>query len=192
MFHNSSQKIRYTNPPQGNVVVPPTRSCSLSQKASACSLVTLCSGHSRPLRNRGLSPLHASTTTNPLPRKPTDFPPRTAPSMLYLLTPSGGIYTNISDSGLRLQVFFPSCWNGKDLDSADHKSHMAYPDGVDSGKCPSTHPVRFISLFYEVMFSVNDFRDMWYDNKQPFLLANGDPTGFGKISIRLDSLRNTF
>ncbi|MGW6441748.1 DUF1996 domain-containing protein [Lentzea sp. NPDC055074] len=33
---------------------------------------------------------------------------------------------------------FPQCWNGKDLDSADHKSHMAYPV---AGDCPSTHPV---------------------------------------------------
>ncbi|WP_405014587.1 DUF1996 domain-containing protein [Kitasatospora sp. NBC_01539] len=33
---------------------------------------------------------------------------------------------------------FPQCWNGKDLDSADHKSHMAYPVG---GACPATHPV---------------------------------------------------
>ncbi|KAI0284869.1 hypothetical protein BC826DRAFT_1109484 [Russula brevipes] len=39
-------------------------------------------------------------------------------------------------SGLRAQVFFPSCWDGKNLDSPDHKSHMAYPDGVDSGQCP--------------------------------------------------------
>lgn len=33
---------------------------------------------------------------------------------------------------------FPQCWNGRDLDSADHKSHMSYPVG---GACPSTHPV---------------------------------------------------
>jgi uncharacterized protein DUF1996/F5/8 type C domain-containing protein len=33
---------------------------------------------------------------------------------------------------------FPQCWNGKDLDSADHKSHMSYPV---NGGCPSTHPV---------------------------------------------------
>lgn len=63
---------------------------------------------------------------------------------------------------------------------------MAYPDGVDSGKCPATHPVRFISLFYEVMFSVNDFKDMWYDNKQPFVLSNGDPTGYGKTHIHVN------
>jgi hypothetical protein len=39
---------------------------------------------------------------------------------------------------LRLHVRFPSCWNGRDLDSADHKSHMAYPTG---GACPTSHPV---------------------------------------------------
>ncbi|MET8051427.1 MULTISPECIES: DUF1996 domain-containing protein [unclassified Streptosporangium] len=33
---------------------------------------------------------------------------------------------------------FPQCWNGRDLDSADHKSHMAYPVG---GACPASHPV---------------------------------------------------
>jgi chitodextrinase len=37
-----------------------------------------------------------------------------------------------------LHIFFPNCWNGKDLDSADHKSHMAYSV---NGKCPSDHPV---------------------------------------------------
>ena len=26
--------------------------------------------------------------------------------------------------GLRAQVFFPACWDGKNLDSPDHKSHM--------------------------------------------------------------------
>lgn len=25
----------------------------------------------------------------------------------------------------RTQTFFPSCWNGRDLDSADHKSHVS-------------------------------------------------------------------
>jgi hypothetical protein len=39
---------------------------------------------------------------------------------------------------LRLHVRFPSCWDGRRLDSADHKSHMAYATGRG---CPSTHPV---------------------------------------------------
>ncbi|MGI5212843.1 DUF1996 domain-containing protein [Plantactinospora sp. CA-290183] len=43
-------------------------------------------------------------------------------------------------SGTMLESYldFPQCWNGRDLDSPDHKSHMAYP--VNQA-CPSTHPV---------------------------------------------------
>jgi Domain of unknown function (DUF1996) len=50
-------------------------------------------------------------------------------------------------SFLRLHVRFPSCWNGVDLDSADHKSHLAY---AVRGRCPSTHPVALpqITLIY--------------------------------------------
>ena len=50
-------------------------------------------------------------------------------------------------SALRLHVNFPSCWDGKNLDSLDHQSHMAY---ADRGACPSTHPVAVpaISLIY--------------------------------------------
>jgi Domain of unknown function (DUF1996) len=41
-------------------------------------------------------------------------------------------------SFLRLHVRFPSCWDGKNLDSSNHKSHVAY---AMRGACPSTHPV---------------------------------------------------
>jgi hypothetical protein len=48
---------------------------------------------------------------------------------------------------LELQVNFPECWDGRHLDSRDHKSHMAY--AVD-GRCPPSHPVPLpaISLVY--------------------------------------------
>ncbi|WP_020182342.1 MULTISPECIES: DUF1996 domain-containing protein [unclassified Methylotenera] len=53
---------------------------------------------------------------------------------------------------LRLIVSFPQCWDGKNLDSPDHKSHMAYACGDEcedaTGKvtksansCPASHPV---------------------------------------------------
>lgn len=43
---------------------------------------------------------------------------------------------------VNLVVRYPDCWNGRDLDSADHRSHMAYsmPAG-DANQCPPTHPV---------------------------------------------------
>ncbi|KAF2156578.1 hypothetical protein K461DRAFT_308871 [Myriangium duriaei CBS 260.36] len=84
--------------------------------------------------------------------------------------------------GVRAQIFFPSCWDGVNLDTADHKSHMAYPESVayNNGPCPASHPVHLISLFFEVIFQTNDF-DWWVpDNAwQPFVFSMGDPTGYG-------------
>lgn len=40
-------------------------------------------------------------------------------------------------------IRFPECWNGVDLDSADHRSHMAY---VVNDACPATHPVPVAGL----------------------------------------------
>lgn len=38
---------------------------------------------------------------------------------------------------LVIRYRFPDCWDGKNLDSADHTSHMAFNRG---GSCPSSHP----------------------------------------------------
>ncbi|OCL01175.1 WSC-domain-containing protein [Cenococcum geophilum 1.58] len=83
--------------------------------------------------------------------------------------------------GLRAQLFFPACWNGKDLDSADHKSHMSYPAGqnYNNGPCPADFPVHLVSIFFEVLYDTNGFANEWYGNSQPFVLANGDSTGYG-------------
>lgn len=44
---------------------------------------------------------------------------------------------------LSAKITFPSCWDGVNLDSADHKSHMAYPNRQE---CPVTHPVGLPAL----------------------------------------------
>lgn len=54
---------------------------------------------------------------------------------------------------------------------------MAYPDGIDSGLCPPSHPVHLISLFYELWFNVDPFNKL--NDGGRFVLANGDPTGYG-------------
>jgi hypothetical protein len=81
-------------------------------------------------------------------------------------------------NGLRQQIFFPSCWDGVNTDSADHKSHMAYPSNVDSGTCPSSHPYRTISLFYEVIWWTGPYWDRIAAGTGEFVLSNGDPTGY--------------
>lgn len=40
---------------------------------------------------------------------------------------------------LVLRIHFPDCWDGVNLDSADHRSHLA--DTSRGGSCPATHPV---------------------------------------------------
>ena len=51
---------------------------------------------------------------------------------------------------------FPQCWNGRDLDSADHKSHMAFPVG---GRCPASHPVAVPVVSYNVLYPVTASTD---------------------------------
>ncbi|GAB7052717.1 DUF1996 domain-containing protein [Catenuloplanes indicus] len=57
-------------------------------------------------------------------------------------------------SGTMLESYldFPQCWNGRDLDSPDHKSHMAYP--VNQA-CPATHPVAVPKLRQVLRYPVN-------------------------------------
>jgi hypothetical protein len=44
-------------------------------------------------------------------------------------------------------VRFPDCWNGRNLDSADHRSHMAY---AVRGRCPGSHPVEVMKLVVRI------------------------------------------
>ncbi|KAK3361497.1 hypothetical protein B0T24DRAFT_539044 [Lasiosphaeria ovina] len=85
--------------------------------------------------------------------------------------------------GIRVTVIFPSCWDGKNLDSPDHQSHVAYAPGaaLAGDKCPSTHPVRIPQVMYEVMYDTSGFADPAYykNGKQPLVYSFGDPTGYG-------------
>ncbi|KAL7625340.1 hypothetical protein AAE478_004556 [Parahypoxylon ruwenzoriense] len=78
--------------------------------------------------------------------------------------------------GLRLELMFPSCWNGE-ITSTDHKSHVAYPSLVGNGDCPDTHPSRLPTLFYETIWDTA--AKQFQGRKGEFVVSNGDPTGFG-------------
>lgn len=76
---------------------------------------------------------------------------------------------------IRTEQYFPSCWNGKDHDTTDHKSHMAYPFDVNGGACPSSHPTRTPTLLYETFWNVVAFKGQAGE----YFLSNGDATGYG-------------
>ncbi|KAF7297324.1 Wsc domain [Mycena indigotica] len=87
-------------------------------------------------------------------------------------------------SGIRSQINFPSCWNGKDVDSLDHKSHVAWlSTGPDNGTCTDVNfPVTLPRIFMEVYWVSQDFeaqRKHAMTPSQPFVFAHGDPTGYG-------------
>ncbi|KAI1406951.1 hypothetical protein F5Y13DRAFT_195875 [Hypoxylon sp. FL1857] len=86
-------------------------------------------------------------------------------------------------TGIMAIHHFPSCWDGKNLDSPDHQSHMYNTvKGAfrEAGPCPSSHPVRMPQLAYETMWNTTVFNDMWpKDGSQPFVWSYSDSKGYG-------------
>jgi hypothetical protein len=90
--------------------------------------------------------------------------------------------------GIMAVHHFPSCWDGKNLDSPDHQSHM-YITTKDafrpSGPCPASHPVRMPQVAYETIWDTRKFNDksLWpeegSDIVQPFTWSFGDYEGYG-------------
>ena len=57
---------------------------------------------------------------------------------------------------MAMVVHFPQCWDGKNLDSPDHKSHMAYSRKslTTANKCPTSHPVGIPLISFNFNFKV--------------------------------------
>lgn len=77
---------------------------------------------------------------------------------------------------MRAQTFFPSCWDGHNLDSGNHKDHLAFPaiGAYNTGVCPQSHPKAILSVFYEFFYDTGAIR-----NPNRLVWAMGDPTGYG-------------
>jgi len=53
------------------------------------------------------------------------------------------------DQMLQLQATFPNCWDGRRLDSPDHKQHLKY---ASRGLCPASHPVAMPQIILIVLY----------------------------------------
>lgn len=86
-------------------------------------------------------------------------------------------------AGIMAIHHFPSCWDGINLDSPDHQSHMfsTTKGGFrEAGPCPPSHPVRMPQVAYETMWDTSVFADMWpASGKQPFVWSYSDHLGYG-------------
>ncbi len=68
-----------------------------------------------------------------------------------------------SRAPLAMRLTFPDCWDGENLDSVDHRRHVAY--SID-GACPDTHPVPIVQLILAVRYA-------FYDDPADLRLASG-------------------
>jgi hypothetical protein len=86
-------------------------------------------------------------------------------------------------SPLRADIHFPSCYNPA-VGIHDYKNNMKYPStaGTSSAGKENCPPgwIHTPHLFYEVYWNTPLFANRWTpgQGKQPFVLANGDPTGY--------------
>jgi hypothetical protein len=62
---------------------------------------------------------------------------------------------------LGMVISAPSCWNGRDLDSPDHRSHVAYASYGTWGylRCPDTHPYIIPTFTLGVWYTTDDDLD---------------------------------
>ncbi|KAL8994263.1 MAG: hypothetical protein Q9169_005716 [Polycauliona sp. 2 TL-2023] len=89
--------------------------------------------------------------------------------------------------GLAATMRFPSCWNGQDFDLAKPLAHMSYP-GTQAGTagCPAGfQKARFPEVMVEFWFDISQFDGQYGADEVPWVLANGDPTGY---SFHMDFL----
>ena len=78
-------------------------------------------------------------------------------------------------NGTQIQIIFPSCWDGVHATSANFQDHVAYPvESRMGGTCPSTHPVRLITIKLEQRTHSQYFE--YYDGG--FVLSTGDNVGY--------------
>ncbi|KIH89079.1 hypothetical protein SPBR_07466 [Sporothrix brasiliensis 5110] len=87
-------------------------------------------------------------------------------------------------AGIFVTHHFPACWDGKNLDSPDHQSHMYNTikmDGfMNAGACPSSHPVRVPQVVYETVWDTTKFSGLWKEGQQqPFVWSFEGNSGYG-------------
>lgn len=95
---------------------------------------------------------------------------------------SGEVYgmpQSLDGGRLSGHVRFPSCWDGKHIDSEDHQSHVSYPDSnlggnTQGGMCPKSHPVAMINIGAEFGWDLDGITD-----PSQIVFSNGDDTGYG-------------
>lgn len=97
------------------------------------------------------------------------------PSLYRHTLPTKDYLDEYCKDGIRIELAFPSCGKEGELDSPDHKSHVAWPSLVKEGNCPEGFDVHYPFLFFESIWATNNYAGV--DGQ--FVLSYGDPVGTG-------------
>jgi Domain of unknown function (DUF1996) len=72
---------------------------------------------------------------------------------------------------LVLHVYFPDCWNGRALDSPDHKRHLAY---THNGACPRGYPVALPKVTEDIQYPIRGGSGVRYGFSGTSMTAHAD------------------
>ncbi|WP_433790028.1 DUF1996 domain-containing protein [Actinoplanes sp. CA-252034] len=67
-------------------------------------------------------------------------------------------------ASLHFMLQFPDCWDGRHLDSPNHKDHVAF--GNDAG-CPAAHPVRIPALTFDIAYGAKGSKAGYHLSSDP-------------------------
>ncbi|OKI54673.1 hypothetical protein A6A27_31665 [Micromonospora sp. CB01531] len=60
---------------------------------------------------------------------------------------------------LHFMMQFPDCWDGKHLDSPNHKDHVAFGAG---NACPPSHPVKIPAITFDIQYGAKGTPEGYY------------------------------
>lgn len=84
--------------------------------------------------------------------------------------PVSSVPLNCGRSQLKAVIIFPSCWDGRNTDSRDHRRHMAYPTGRG---CPRGYPVHVPKLVLHIRYPITDGRGYYLSSDAGANMTNG-------------------
>lgn len=71
-------------------------------------------------------------------------------------------------------VQFPQCWDGRRLDSPDHRAHMAYGGAT----CPASHPVHLPEISYHIEYKIENANDPLHWRLSSDMYGTDKPGGY--------------
>lgn len=80
----------------------------------------------------------------------------TIPACPYTRNPDPRWFT--SGTTVWAQIEMPNCWDGKNIDSPDHKSHVT-SSKWHGNRCPASHPVLITTITFNILYPVNESDD---------------------------------